>query len=250
MHLSAKFRRILLPTRHASVALYCLSLTLASAAIQAQPRAVTAELAGELQPLRILSQATLAPQLKTSAAWLAKGKFAKACDAAELIRADLLHKAAKLFYKVDRRAGSEPDEIEKFLDQYVRSKTPLLAVPLDVFAPAQGFRALGVDACVRAGKGALAARFVAEAGSANDGGDDERPRVALAVALAVAAGQWSAATAVLGQNDSLRANLLRALAAEPKEATRLLEKARSQAKLPQDFALVQLVAKALAEPNR
>jgi len=111
---------------------------------------------------------------------------------------------------------------------------------------------LGVDACVRAGKGALAVRFVAEAGSSNDGGagDEDRPRVALAVALAVAAGQWSAATAVLGQNDGVRANLLRALAAEGKDAKRLLEKARDQVKLPQDLALVQLVAKAVAETAR
>lgn len=201
----------------------------------------------ELQPLRPRTVRTeeIAPKLRPAAALHGKQKWQQACDSAEALRSALMRTAAKLFYAPDRKKGGDVDGIERFLDAYVRGKMPLLELPLDVFSPAAGFRAIAVDACIRADRGDLALPFLAEiAGAARPGSaDGTAARLALAVALAQRTGRWSAGVAVLTPEDAgVRVLLLRALAeTDAAKRTVWLAEARKSVARPEDPALMTRV---------
>jgi hypothetical protein len=122
-----------------------------------------------------------------------------------------------VMYAPDRFKGADVEAIERFLDAFVRGRWPLLELPVDVLVPGAPWRALAVDACVRADRGDIAVAFVAEAAGAARAGSVEGTalRLALAVAMAQRAGRWSAGVAVLAPEDAgVRVLLLRALASQ------------------------------------
>lgn len=217
---------------------------------EAQPTAahgqavLPAEVVIALQPLRAPAARPTdwAVPLRPIAQYHAKGRYLQACQQSEALRGRLMKEASRLFYGQDRKQA-DYDGIERFLDSYVRGRTPVLEIPTEVFAPAAPWRALAVDACVRAGEPEKALRFVADAGSA---GQDATSRVALAVVLAQKAGSWQAALPVLiGQREGVRVLLLRALAAGPNGGKSFYTQADRAALLPEERALVTLVGKTL-----
>lgn len=257
---AADWQRIM----HKSFAYVLTSVVLGSFAAStvhgAEPSApMSVDLLAELQPLRprVDSPADLAPRLRPIAALAQKGKWQPACLASEALRSNLLRQAARLFYAPDRAKGADVAGIDRFLNVYVRGRTPLLEVPADVFAPAASWRAIAVDACVRANRGDLAVLFVAEAAGAARAGSLEgsAARVAMAVAMAQRAGRWQAALSVLATEDSgVRALLLRALAtAEVKTRNRFLDEARRSVTRPDELRLIAKVEALLradrAPPN-
>ncbi len=116
-------------------------------------------------------------ELRPLSAAHGKKLWARVCKASERLRARLMSRAARLFYSPVRQ-GADTGAIERFLYRYVRGAQPLLITAGEVFAPAPALRDLGVHACVRAGKPAMAERFVARAAVA---GTETRLRVALAI---------------------------------------------------------------------
>lgn len=201
----------------------------------------------DLQPLRPRSARPeeLAPKLRPIAALHAKQKWLPTCEAGEALRSEVMRQGARLLYAPDRFKGADVEGIERFLDTYVRGRLPLLELPLDVLVPAAPFRAVAVDACVRAERGDLAVPFVAEAAGAAKPGSPEGSalRLALAVAMAQRAGRWAAGAAVLTAEDGgVRALLLRALAsADATSRAKWLDDARHAVSRPEDPALVTRV---------
>lgn len=103
------------------------------------------------------------------------------------------------------------------------------------------WRSLAVDACLRAGQGGQALRYVAAAATRGP-----TPRLALSVALAARAQRWADAD-LSDAPESARAALLRALAAT-EEAGSWLSQARQLAKTGEDRDLIAAVARHLGRP--
>lgn len=226
-----------------SLVLALLALVAANSGALAAP--LPLDLVTALQPLqpRTEGAARWPAPLRAIAVQAAKGHHAQACRASEALRADLMHKAAALFFAPERKNADVP-AIERFLEQWVRGPAPLLEVPTETFTPVAQWRALAVDSCVRASMPDVALTFLAQAGSH---GGDSTSRTALAVVLAQRAADWSAALAVLaGTEPSLRVLLLRALAGTSPRGEPWLAQARAQARAPSDMGLVDAVAVVLA----
>lgn len=199
----------------------------------------SAAVAAQLQPLRGQPdrKAAFAPALEPMRVAYAKRSYAAACTRSAAHFGALMARGAQIFYGVDRRKG-DTAAISQFLAQHASGERPELEVGQEGFMPAVAWRNLAVDACVRAGNGAAAVRMVAQAGSETDG----PARIALAVALAVQAGRWSAGQAALtGTRDALRLSLWQALL-QPTQGRSWLAKAASQAQTADDRALVDAVA--------
>ncbi|MFZ4576816.1 MAG: hypothetical protein ACOYOB_00360 [Myxococcota bacterium] len=239
-----------LPSRYASItaALSGLALLLAGASQSlATPRqSVTDDLMVALQPLRppVDAAATSwAPPLRDIARDHAKGKFAAACKGSDALRQRLMAESARLFFGASRKSA-DVHGIERFLDKWLRGPSPVLEIPSETFAPAARWRALAVDACVRATLPDVGLAFLAHGSGQGEAGG---VRLATALLRVQKSGSWAAALPALGPDDKgTRVLLVRALAAGPKEGQRYVEQAERAASLPDEQALVAQVKKVLA----
>jgi hypothetical protein len=193
-----------------------------------------------LQPLQPSPSAGQRDAVPPALAAIAKAhgrrQYGVACQASARLWQARMTEASRLFYGPDRRKA-DTAAIERFLDQHVRGPKAVLSIAAEGFAPAVAWRNLAVDACVRAGDGATAVRFVAASASEQRGA----PRLALAVALALQAGRWSAAEeALVDAEDSLRLPLWRALLS-PAQAQTWLQAAAKSAQSTADSAPIAAV---------
>ncbi len=219
------------------VALFVARIGVAASDVRADPAPWSWDLAVQLQPLRpaLDKPAALAAPLRPMAAAYQKRQFAAVCKASGQRWQGLMLKASKLFYAAERsRADSEA--IERFFDEHVRGERPLLALGAERFVPAATWRALALDACLRAHRGAEALVFAVGAPQEPVASLD----VARAVALAARTESWAALDLPIGA-ESLRAVLLRALLA-PEQAGTWLARAKEQVRQAEDRELVTAVA--------
>lgn len=216
---------------------FCLALAMAlpSLPAQANPAPWSWDLAVRLQPLRpaVEHPEALAAPLRPLAKAYQKQQYAKVCQASRERWQSLMARAAKLFYAPDR-AAPDVDAIERFMNEMVLGPRPQLAVGAERFVAVATWKALAIDACLRAHRGGDALLF---AGGEPVGASMD---AALAVALAARAESWAAAD-LPAHAESLRGVLLRALRA-PEQAASWLKQAQAMARLAEDRELVAAVA--------
>ncbi|MBI5609970.1 MAG: hypothetical protein HY902_13940, partial [Deltaproteobacteria bacterium] len=193
------------------------------------------DLAIRLQPLRpaVERPEALAVPLRPLAKAYQKRQYAKVCQASRDRWQLLMTRAAKIFYAPDR-AAPDVDAIERFMNEMVLGPRPQLAVGAERFVAFGTWKALAIDACLRAHRGGDALVFAVgePAGASMD--------AALAVALAARAESWAAADLPV-RTESLRAALLRALRA-PEQAATWLKQAQALARQAEDRELIDAVA--------
>ncbi len=190
--------------------------------------AIPAAIAARWQPLRPLDGAPAYKrrELRAAVRSSSKKRWARACKAAEKLRAGLMKKAAAIFYA---RARTDADlaAIKAFMKRYVQRRDPLLSVAQEVFAPAPALRNLAVDACVRAGKPAIARRFLDQAAASS--GDGHLRTAAAVVRLAAGVDKARLGWLIDKRNVGARAWLVRAYGAPARVRDKHLAKARAVA---------------------
>ena len=236
-------RFTVLPMR--SMRLFPLFALLFSLTAHAVPPPVDAALARALVPQKLRPDAV--PKALTSVqAAIRHQKCPQACTAIVAHHRKLLAEAAPLFYQPDRRRGGDEVGVTLFLAKHVDGPAPELQIVAESFVPAPGVRALGVDACLRAGQAREAEMFVRDLAMLHG---DAQARLTLALLRAVTAGQWPAGAAVLEPTQTgPRVTLLRALAGEAPGPKPLLAQAAREAATPEEHQLVAEVAHALGLP--
>jgi hypothetical protein len=106
-----------------------------------------------------------------------RGNHASACAAAIALHDRVLGEASRLFYAPVRK-NPNLDAIGAFLTRWVRGPAPLFVIAAEVFAPAAGFRDLGLLSCTQAGRFDVAARFLHSSALAPEA-SQQRRRLAL-----------------------------------------------------------------------
>ncbi len=202
---------------------------------QAEPAPWSWDLAIRLQPLRPAVERldALAAPLRPLAKAYQKQQYAKVCQSSRDRWRSMMARAAKLFYAPDRLAP-DVEAIERFMNEMVLGPRPQLALGAERFVAVATWKALAIDACMRAHRGGDALLFA--------GGEPLGPSMdaALAVALAARSESWAAAD-LPAHGDTLRVVLLRALKA-PDQAATWLKQAQALARLAEDRELVAAVA--------
>jgi hypothetical protein len=188
---------------------------------------VPSAIAARWQPLRPASGDPTYGRAELKKTWRAHGKkrFRRACSVSEKLRVRLMKEGAALFYKPVRK-GANVDAIKAFMKRHVQGTMPLLQIAHEVLVPSAAFRNLAVDACMRAGKAAIAQRFLDQAAASSK---DSKLRTAVAV-VRLGAGQSAAEVAwLVGRTGGgARAALVRGLGAPRTILAQRVAEARKQ----------------------